>query len=56
VRRRAAGTLQAKQILEIEERTKHDVIAFLTMLRNSRVSRRAGFHLVNDVSDVLDAS
>jgi len=25
--------------------TKHDVIAFLTMLRNSRVSRRAGFTL-----------
>jgi adenylosuccinate lyase len=30
VRQRTAGKLQAKRILEIEEQTKHDVIAFLS--------------------------
>ena len=56
VRRRAAGKLQAKQILEIEERTKHDVIAFLTHVEELAGEPARWLHLGMTSSDVLDAS
>jgi len=56
VRRLTAGKLQAKRILEIEERTKHDVIAFLTHVEELAGEPARWLHLGMTSSDVLDAS
>jgi adenylosuccinate lyase len=56
VREKAQGKLQAKRILEIEERTKHDVIAFLTHVEEIVGPPARWLHLGMTSSDVLDAS
>jgi adenylosuccinate lyase len=56
VRARAAGKLDARQILEIEERTRHDVIAFLTHVEALAGEPARWLHLGMTSSDVLDAS
>jgi len=56
VRAKAAGKLDAKRILEIEERTRHDVIAFLTHAEELAGAPARWLHLGMTSSDVLDAS
>src|SRR5688572_15521388 len=56
VRGRAAGKLDAKRILEIETRTRHDVIAFLTHVEELAGEPARWLHLGMTSSDVLDAS
>jgi adenylosuccinate lyase len=56
VRGRASGKLDAKRILEIEERTRHDVIAFLTHVEELAGAGARWLHLGMTSSDVLDAS
>jgi len=56
VRQRTAGKLQAKRILEIEEQTKHDVIAFLSHVEELAGEPARWLHLGMTSSDVLDAS
>jgi adenylosuccinate lyase len=56
VRSRAAGKLDAKRILEIEEKTRHDVIAFLTHVEELAGEDARFLHLGMTSSDVLDSS
>ena len=56
VRAKAAGKLDAKRILEIEERTRHDVIAFLTHVEELAGGGARWLHLGMTSSDVLDAA
>ncbi|MBN2576566.1 MAG: adenylosuccinate lyase [Deltaproteobacteria bacterium] len=56
VRAKAAGQLDAKRILEIEERTRHDVIAFLTHVQDLAGPAARWLHLGMTSSDILDAS
>lgn len=56
VRTRAQGKLQAARILEHEERTRHDVIAFLTHVEELAGEPARWLHLGMTSSDVLDAS
>jgi adenylosuccinate lyase len=56
VRERAAGKLDPKRILEIETRTRHDVIAFLTHVEELAGEPARWLHLGMTSSDVLDAS
>ncbi len=52
----AAGKLDAKRILEIEEKTRHDVIAFLTHVEELAGPPARWLHLGMTSSDVLDTS
>ena len=54
IRKRA--TFSVKRILEIEERTKHDVIAFLTNLEENIGPESRYIHLGLTSSDILDTS
>ncbi len=56
VRERAAGKLDAARINEIELRTRHDVIAFLTHVEELAGEPARWLHLGMTSSDVLDAS
>src|SRR5690348_10351594 len=56
VRERAAGKLNPTRILEIEETTKHDVIAFLTHVEELAGEDARWLHLGMTSSDVLDSS
>jgi len=56
VREKAAGKLDAARILEIEERTRHDVIAFLTHVEELAGADARWLHLGMTSSDVLDSS
>jgi adenylosuccinate lyase len=56
VRERAAGRLDPKRILEIEERTRHDVIAFLTHVEELAGADARWLHLGMTSSDVLDSA
>jgi adenylosuccinate lyase len=56
VRARAAGKLDPARILEIEGRTRHDVIAFLTHVEDLAGEPARWLHLGMTSSDVLDAS
>jgi adenylosuccinate lyase len=56
VRERAAGKLNADRINEIEARTRHDVIAFLTHVEQLAGEPARWLHLGMTSSDVLDAS
>jgi adenylosuccinate lyase len=56
VRERAAGKLDAARIIEIETRTRHDVIAFLTHVEELAGEPARWLHLGMTSSDVLDAS
>jgi adenylosuccinate lyase len=56
VRARAAEKLDPKRILEIEARTRHDVIAFLTHVEELAGEPARWLHLGMTSSDVLDAS
>jgi adenylosuccinate lyase len=56
VRGKASGKLDAKRILEHEERTRHDVIAFLTHVEELAGASARWLHLGMTSSDVLDAS
>jgi len=56
VREKAAGKLNAARILEIEERTRHDVIAFLTHVEELAGADARWLHLGMTSSDVLDSS
>jgi adenylosuccinate lyase len=56
VRERAAGKLNPARILEIEERTRHDVIAFLTHVEELAGGDARWLHLGMTSSDVLDSS
>jgi adenylosuccinate lyase len=56
VRQSTAGKLDAKRILEIEEKSKHDVIAFLTHVEEIAGRPARWLHLGMTSSDVLDAS
>ncbi|MEO8215160.1 MAG: adenylosuccinate lyase [Myxococcales bacterium] len=56
VRARTEGKLDAARILEHEERTKHDVIAFLTHLEELAGEPARWLHLGMTSSDVLDAA
>jgi adenylosuccinate lyase len=56
VRGKAAGKLDAARILEIENRTRHDVIAFLTHVEELAGPPARWLHLGMTSSDVLDAS
>jgi adenylosuccinate lyase len=56
VRARAAGKLDPARILEIEGRTRHDVIAFLTHVEELAGEPARWLHLGMTSSDVLDAS
>jgi adenylosuccinate lyase len=56
VRERAAGKLQPARILEIEEQTRHDVIAFLTHVEELAGEDARWLHLGMTSSDVLDTS
>src|SRR6185436_8544743 len=56
VREKAAGKLDPARILEHEERTRHDVIAFLTHLEELAGEPVRWLHLGMTSSDVLDAS
>src|SRR5450432_3162814 len=53
---KAAGKLDPARILEHEERTKHDVIAFLTHVEELAGEPARWLHLGMTSSDVLDAS
>jgi len=52
---KASGKLDAKRILEHEERTRHDVIAFLTHVEELAGPSARWLHLGMTSSDVLDA-
>src|SRR3954471_6116027 len=56
VREKAEGKLNAPRILEIETRTRHDVIAFLTHVEELAGEPARWLHLGMTSSDVLDAS
>ena len=56
VREKAAGKLDPARILEHEERTRHDVIAFLTHVEELAGEPARWLHLGMTSSDVLDAS
>jgi adenylosuccinate lyase len=56
VREKAAGKLNPTRILEIEERTRHDVIAFLTHVEELAGADARWLHLGMTSSDVLDSS
>jgi adenylosuccinate lyase len=56
VRARAVGKLDPARILEHEERTRHDVIAFLTHVEELAGEPARWLHLGMTSSDVLDAS
>src|SRR5262245_66438221 len=56
VRAKAAGKLDPARILEIEERTRHDVIAFLTHVEELAGADARWLHLGMTSSDVLDSS
>ncbi len=56
VRASAQGKLQPARILEHEERTRHDVIAFLTHVEELAGEPARWLHLGMTSSDVLDAS
>jgi len=56
VRGKAAGKLDPARILEHEERTRHDVIAFLTHIEKLANEPARWLHLGMTSSDVLDAS
>ena len=56
VRSKASGKLDAKRILEHEERTRHDVIAFLTHVEELAGASARWLHLGMTSSDVLDAA
>jgi adenylosuccinate lyase len=56
VRGRAAGKLVPSRILEIEEKTRHDVIAFLTHVEELAGEDARWLHLGMTSSDVLDTS
>jgi adenylosuccinate lyase len=56
VRGQAAGKLNPARILEIEERTRHDVIAFLTHVEELAGADARWLHLGMTSSDVLDTS
>ncbi|HWE28931.1 MAG TPA: adenylosuccinate lyase [Polyangia bacterium] len=56
VRDKAAGKLNPTRILEIEERTRHDVIAFLTHVEELAGADARWLHLGMTSSDVLDSS
>src|ERR1700722_17263897 len=56
VRARAAGKLHPPRILEHGERTKHDVIAFLTPVEELAGEPARWLHLGMTSSDVLDAA
>jgi adenylosuccinate lyase len=59
VREKVGGRLDPKRILEIEERTRHDVIAFLTHveeLAGADIDAARWLHLGMTSSDVLDTS
>jgi adenylosuccinate lyase len=53
---RATGKLSAARILEHEERTRHDVIAFLTHVEELAGEPARWLHLGMTSSDVLDAA
>src|SRR3954469_22400311 len=52
----ASGRLDARRILEIEQRTRHDVIAFLTHVEELAGADARWLHLGMTSSDVLDTS
>ncbi|HET6279425.1 MAG TPA: adenylosuccinate lyase [Polyangia bacterium] len=56
VRGKAAGHLDAARILEHEERTRHDVIAFLSHVEELAGEPARWLHLGMTSSDVLDAA
>jgi adenylosuccinate lyase len=56
IRAKAAGKLNPARILEIENRTRHDVIAFLTHVEELAGEPARWLHLGMTSSDVLDAS
>ena len=56
IRAAAAGKLDPARILEHEERTKHDVIAFLTHVEELAGEPARWLHLGMTSSDVLDAA
>jgi len=56
VRAKTQGKLDPKRILEHEERTRHDVIAFLTHVEELAGESARWLHLGMTSSDVLDAS
>ncbi len=56
ISKRATGKLNAARILEIEERTRHDVIAFLTHVEEIAGEEARFLHLGMTSSDVLDTS
>ena len=56
VRAKAAGKLDAQRIAEHEERTRHDVIAFLTHVAEFSAEGSRWLHLGMTSSDVLDAA
>ncbi|MGN6110682.1 MAG: lyase family protein, partial [Kofleriaceae bacterium] len=56
VRAHAAGKLDPARILEIEARTRHDVIAFLTHVEELAGEPARWLHLGMTSSDVLDTS
>jgi adenylosuccinate lyase len=56
VRAKAAGKLDPARILQHEERTRHDVIAFLTHVEELAGEPARWLHLGMTSSDVLDAS
>src|SRR4051794_9434733 len=56
VRAKAAGKLDPARILEHEERTRHDVIAFLTHVEELAGEPARWLHLGMTSSDVLDAA
>jgi adenylosuccinate lyase len=56
VRQNAAGRLDPERILEIENQTRHDVIAFLTHVEELAGADARWLHLGMTSSDVLDSS
>src|SRR6185503_12076609 len=56
VRAGAAGKLDPERILEIEGRTRHDVIAFLTHVEELAGEPARWLHLGMTSSDVLDTA
>ena len=56
VRQAAEGKLVAARILEIEEKTRHDVIAFLTHVEELAGADARWLHLGMTSSDVLDTA
>jgi adenylosuccinate lyase len=56
VRARAEGKLNARRILEIEQTTRHDVIAFLTHVEELAGEPARWLHLGMTSSDVLDTA